>query len=123
MVHSVLWYEKDEVVLLEIIGKYSLNTYVQACYQARDQFLEYADHPLHIIIDIRSMDYDPRQPIPVEPLESLLGHPQLGYIIFLANPNTLSLIEAAQQRLQQIHIAEYLDQVDALLAFKQGLIV
>ncbi|MEO1288970.1 MAG: hypothetical protein AAFV93_14490 [Chloroflexota bacterium] len=117
MVQTVVWYERDKAILLEMIGSYSLNDYVQACHEARDRYLEPAKTPLSLVVDLRVMD-DTEQVIPIEPFENLLNHSNLRKIFILARPSMAQCLMKFTQSYHltlRIHLAEHLEQVDERL--------
>jgi hypothetical protein len=117
MAYTILWYQENRSLFLELLGDYSLAEYVQACHKIRDSYLEFQQHPIDVIIDIRAIDIPDTIHLVLEPLENIGRHPNTSRILLLQDLRLKELgIEVTKLDIKiPLHIVANLLAVDEII--------
>lgn len=78
-----VWSYNENSIVLELVGRFSLASYVQVHHRASNLLAERQGNKLDVIIDFRALNTVPGGSIPIEPLENVVYHPQRGRLIFV----------------------------------------
>ena len=91
MPYKLFWTEEQTVIYFEIIGDFTKEEMLEACYRLRDEFLSATTTKTNMLIDAQNVTKHPQDLRMLnEATKIYSSHPNLGRMIFLGIGNPIT---------------------------------
>jgi hypothetical protein len=87
---SVTWHRQSRILYAKVTGEYTLEDMKAFHENVASEYLDKADEPIHLIIDINEMTAFPKQMVKINSVANiLLKHPMMGWMVSIGKDNPI----------------------------------